>query len=122
MTKSRRQALGAWGEKTAAEFLRGQGYVILAYNLRTPHGELDLITQFEGMIVFVEVKTRATNTFGPPEESVTTRKQTHLLAASQYYMQEHPDLGGSWRIDVISIQYQGARKPPLITHFENALT
>ena len=72
--------------------------------------------------MFVEVKARATPTFGYPEEAVNLRKQTHLLASAQYYMQAHPELDGDWRIDVIAIQRLFPGKPPVITHFENAVS
>jgi putative endonuclease len=105
---------------------------ILERNARTPHGELDLVARQETPIspghleielvtVFVEVKTRTTNTFGHPEESVTARKQSHLLAAAQHYLQTHPDLEGDWRVDVIAIERYHPREEPAIHHFENAV-
>lgn len=121
------QQLGKWGEKLAAEFLVKQGYSILAENFYTPYGELDLIAeqvnQFnpdEKTIVFVEVKTRRSKSFGYPEDSVTPVKQEHLIAAAQYYLQEHPGLELDWRIDVIAIEYY-QDLDPVIQHFENAV-
>ncbi len=118
-----RQSLGQWGEQEAARYLAGHGYEILEHNHRTPHGELDLIARLPAAntIVFVEVKTRSTRTFGYPEESVNPRKQAHLLNAAQYYIQQHPDLTCTWRIDVIAIQRARPGQPAQITHFENAL-
>ncbi len=118
-----RQSLGRWGEQEAARYLASQGYEILEHNHRTPHGELDLIAWLPAAntIIFVEVKTRSTRTFGNPEESVDLRKQAHLLNAAQYYIQQHPDKTCNWRIDVIAIQRAGKGQPAQITHFENAL-
>lgn len=122
--KTHRQRLGNWGETQAARYLIGVGYDILTRNYRTPYGEIDLVSRQEtlegSVLVFVEVKTRSGQAFGYPEESITARKQEHLLAAAQYYLQQHSDWEGSWRIDVIAIQ---RRKPgaPQIQHFENAL-
>jgi putative endonuclease len=115
--------LGRWGEQEAASYLTGQGYEILERNHRTPHGELDLIARLPAAntIVFVEVKTRSTRTFGYPEASVDAGKQAHLLNAAQYYIQQHPDLTCNWRIDVIAIQRARQGGPAQITHFENAL-
>src|SRR3990170_3381994 len=101
---SSRQSLGRWGENQAADFLAGCGYAILERNARTPHGEIDLVAQQEesgrdGSVmttVFVEVKTRSSRAFGYPEESITPRKQAHLLSAAQAYLQEHPELVGDW--------------------------
>lgn len=128
---NRRQLLGRWGESLAAEYLIDKGYLVLERNVRTPYGEIDLICRLveEGVFpaaevhvtVFVEVKTRSTQTFGLPEESVTAHKREHLIAAAQSYLQDHPDLGDIWRIDVIAIQRLQPGKPPVIHHFENAI-
>jgi putative endonuclease len=127
-----RQSLGRWGEKLAAEYLAARGYKILESNARTPYGEIDLVacqdepgfseeSGLSSVTIFVEVKTRATRTFGYPEESVNPRKQAHMLASAQAYIQAHPQLGDHWRIDVIAIQRQPAGLPPLIRHFINAI-
>jgi putative endonuclease len=130
MTSSR-QLLGKWGESLAADYLLNLGYVVLERNVRTPYGEIDLIARLVEestfpaetvqVTVFVEVKTRSTQTFGLPEESVTARKRQHMIAAAQSYLQDHPDLGEIWRIDVIAIQQLQPDKPPTIHHFENAV-
>ena len=127
-----RQALGKWGEKLAAEYLQAQGYAILERNARTPYGEIDLVVRYEPaledanfeqpMIIFVEVKTRRTRTFGPPEVSITARKKEHMMASAQAYLQAHPELDGDWRMDVIAIENLKANQKPEITHFENAFT
>ena len=121
-----KQILGHWGEQVAVDFLCNQGYTLLARNVRTPHGEIDLIMQDIGeaqnTIVFVEVKARRTRLFGPPEEAVNWRKQAHLKAAIAYYMQHNPHPGLDWRVDVIAIEKFSDTDPPQVTHFENALT
>lgn len=131
MTSSR-QSFGRWGESLAAEYLTRLGYIILERNARTPYGEIDLVgfqpgremaplPGRENVVVFFEVKTRASTKFGPPELSVTPRKQAHLLAAAQYYLQGHPELNGSWRIDVIAIERFRMGETPVIHHFENVV-
>ena len=128
--KTRAQRVGRWGEKLAADYLCQSGYSLLEQNTRTSFGEIDLIacqppgddpTRSEPCIVFVEVKTRTNSSFGMPEESVTLKKQAHLLAAAQAYLQAHPELVGAWRIDVIAIRSAGPGHPPEILHFENAI-
>jgi putative endonuclease len=133
-----RQSLGRWGEDIAARYLSERGYLLLERNVRTRYGEIDLVMQDPGAplpsgqedgvspgnlptLVFVEVKTRSTRTFGHPEESVNPRKQAHLQNAAQYYIQQHPDLQCNWRIDVIAIQRAAGSQPAEIVHFENAL-
>jgi putative endonuclease len=127
MTKEN-QDLGRWGEQTAAAFLIKAGYTILAQNVRTTYGEIDLIArqdltlpQPQAIIVFVEVKTRRTRRFGLPEQAVAVKKQAHLCAAAAAYMQQHPELPQHWRIDVVAIQRRGVASPPEIGHFEDAV-
>lgn len=131
-----KQRLGRWGEQLAAGFLARQGYTILAQNARTTYGEIDLVaiqpvvsqnqtgaaSAPERIVVFVEVKTRSSTAFGLPEEAVSARKQAHMLACAQAYLQEHPELGADWRIDVVAIRTFPGRKPPEIVHFQNALS
>jgi putative endonuclease len=127
---NRRQSLGRWGENLAAEHLAAQGYTILARNVRTPHGEIDLIAfqpaqppNLAGTLVFVEVRTRASAALGAPELSVNPAKQEHIRLAVAHTMQQHPELapaGADWRVDVIAIQRYDAQTPAQITHFENA--
>jgi putative endonuclease len=117
-----RKNLGRWGEKTAESFLIRKGYQIMGKNVRTPYGEIDLIGEQGGMIAFVEVKTRSSTDFGLPEESITPKKQAHMVNAAEAYMQDHPDLGMGWRLDVIGIRKMPGNQPPEIVHFENVLT
>lgn len=116
------QPLGKWGEDCAARYLEQKGYSILARNIRTSFGEIDLLArQEEGDLVFVEVKTRATTKYGPPEISVDRRKQEHLIASISSYFQKHPEIEENWRLDVIAVERLKLGEPPVITHFENAL-
>jgi len=126
MIATRRQSLGKWGEALAAETLERRGYTLLERNARTPFGELDLVMHQGQVIVFVEVKTRRTRSygdtpsFGLPEESITRRKQEHLLHAAQAYLQSHPQLGDNWRVDVVAIRRAPGSQPEVV-HFENVL-
>ncbi len=126
MSKTR-QELGSWGEDIAAEYLLEQGYTLIARNVRTPYGEIDLVVQqfsntadHAPVTVFVEVKTRTSQAYGYPEQAITPKKQNHIISASQHYLQEHPDIIEDWRIDVIAIE-RYSDQPPIIHHFENAI-
>jgi putative endonuclease len=110
--------VGKRGEQVAAEYLEECGYRVLARNVRTPYGEIDLVTEKEGITVFVEVKTRTSASLGPPELAVTTRKQAHMLAAGEQYAQEHALQ--HWQIDVVAVRLRTGMNPE-ITHFERAL-
>jgi putative endonuclease len=119
--KTDRQALGRWGEDLAARFLEARGYRILDHNVRTPYGEIDLIASRDDTLVFIEVKTRSSTSYGWPEAAVTPKKQAHLLKAAQDYLLNHTDLPENYRVDVIAIQQSPGGGLPDIRHFENAL-
>ncbi|MGB7874825.1 MAG: YraN family protein [Anaerolineales bacterium] len=113
-----RQEIGQWGEGVAARYLEANGYNVVARNVRTPYGEIDIVAEKDGFISFVEVKTRTTSRFGPPEISVTPRKQEHMLAAAEHHAQENEI--DHWQIDVIAVEGRPG-KQPVFTHFENAI-
>jgi putative endonuclease len=113
---SRNQKIGQWGEALAADYLIEHGYEIIAHNIRTPFGEIDIIAKQEDIIIFVEVKTRTSHKMGLPEEAITMRKQEHMLACAQHYSAENGI--NHWQIDVLSVEGRPGVEP-LITHFEN---
>jgi len=112
------QRIGKWGEETAAEYLTQRNYEILARNVRTPYGEIDIIARQGDVTIFVEVKTRTSNKMGLPEESITPRKRQHMLAAADHYAAKNEI--DHWQIDVIAIEGKPGSKS-VITYFENAI-
>lgn len=105
------------GEQVAAEFLESQGMVIIASQYKKSFGEIDLIAQDGDEVVFVEVKVRATHTFGYPEDSVTPQKVRHILRVAQSYLEEKRQTESPWRIDVLAVEYY--QDPPKVTHLKN---
>ena len=104
----------------AAAYLERKGYHILERNYRTRDGEIDLIAQREGTVVFVEVKTAQNLSFGPPQCWVNCRKQDHLIRAAQAYLMGRGPGEDNCRFDVIAILVAG-RKTTL-THVVNAFS
>jgi len=102
MTRARRD-LGDFGERVAAAHLEANGYHIRERNFRVAEGEIDIIAERDGTLVFVEVRTRRGGSRGTAAESVTARKAAHLLAVAQAYAQERPDCPPDQRIDVIAL-------------------
>lgn len=96
--------LGKRGEAMAVAALRSKGYLILAKNWRYKRAEIDIIAKDpkENCLVFVEVKTRSTNYFGYPEESVTKQKIKLMAKAADAYLAHHP-FEADMRFDVIAI-------------------
>ena len=110
--------LGALGEDVAAEALRKHGYRVVARNHRCRRGEVDLIAEKGELLVFVEVRTRATAAFGGPEETVDARKQRRVIAAARDFLAQRRGPAKAARFDVIAV-VDGPGGPTL-THFENA--
>ncbi|MFN8413088.1 MAG: YraN family protein [Anaerolineales bacterium] len=113
------QKIGAWGESLAAEYLTKRGLEVIARNIRTPYGEIDIIAQQSELTIFVEVKTLTSSQNFFPEHNITPRKREHMLACAQHYSAEHEI--DHWQIDVIAIEGKPG-KEPVITYFENAIT
>lgn len=93
---------GIAGEEIAMEHLLKQGYRILARNWRHQHLEIDIVAATENLLVIVEVKLRAGNAFGTPEEFVTKSKQKKLIKAADVYIREN-SITTDTRFDVIAI-------------------
>lgn len=93
---------GAVGEILAARFLRERGYTILASNVHSRFGEIDIIAADRQYIAFVEVKTRSEAAIYAPREAVTKQKQQRILRTAALYLQQHPSELQP-RFDVIEI-------------------
>ena len=117
MTKHN-QRIGKWGEDVATKHLTQKGFEILGRNVRTPYGEVDIIAKKDEIFIFVEVKTRTSNKMGLPEESITPKKQEHMIACAEHYAAENEI--DNWQIDVISVEGKPGTEPR-ITYFENAI-
>ncbi len=118
MTPEKR--LGEWGEVEAQRYLEAMGYVFVERNYRAPEGEIDLVMQDGDIVAFVEVKTRSSNKFGSPEESVSKVKRQRLQRAAWAFLEEHEMLNASWRIDVVAIETSTNRTILRLDHYPNA--
>lgn len=98
-----RKRLGNAGERLAAQHLQRAGYVVRAMNYRCQVGEIDIVAEESGDIVFVEVKTRRSTAYGLPEEAITPAKQRKLIAAAQTYLDAEGCSQASWRVDVVAV-------------------
>jgi len=113
--------IGDRGEDLAASFLEENGYRVLERNYRFERNEVDLVCldpDQGGEIVFVEVKTRTGQGYGPPEASVTEEKKAALVEVSRAYLHERQLEGAPARFDVIGILLLDDE--PAIKHYENA--
>ena len=114
--KTSKQIIGAGGEQEAANYLSGLGCEILGRNIRTLHGEIDLVAQLGEIICFDEVRTLSPSRFAHPEQTITHGKQSQLLAAVEDYAQNHEI--DHWKIDAVAVEGKPGNQPT-IPHFEN---
>lgn len=98
------RTLGKAGEDAAVSYLLEHGYRIVERNFRCRLGEIDLIARHEGVLVFIEVKTRRSQTFGPAATAVTLKKQRHLIKASQVFLSRTGRQHDVCRFDVVTIE------------------
>jgi putative endonuclease len=95
--------LGDRGEAAAAAELEAAGLQILARNYRCPFGEIDLIANDGGVLVFVEVKTRSSAAFGAPRDAVTAAKRRKLARSASHYMLAHCEQECAYRADIVEV-------------------
>ena len=112
--------LGQFGEEKASEYLVSNGYAILCRNFRWKGGEIDIVAMDrtkEGLIVFVEVKTRRTKGFGLPCESVTAAKMRKIKRTINVYISIKRCAGYDYRVDVVEVLL--LNKKVYIRHLKN---
>ena len=120
MPPKSRKEVGDWGERIAQSFLRGQGYRILETNYRCPHGEADIVAKDGECLVFVEVKTRRSRSYGTPEESITPVKEARLSAVADHYLQSRAMTPAEYRVDLVTVEVEPPRRSPTVRLIKNA--
>lgn len=111
------QEVGKRGESLAANYLKNLGYSIIATNWRYSHYEIDLIAKDGNMLVVVEVKSRTSDQFSHPEDSVDKKKRGKLVKAAEAYIFNNNYIG-ELRFDILSIVFGQAE--PKILHIKDA--
>jgi putative endonuclease len=94
---------GLAGEEMAIKTLKRNGYRIVERNWRSRSGEIDVIAEDHGCLVFVEVKKRNSGRFGEAVDAVNEKKKKHLINAALFYMKEHHCFDRRARFDVVGI-------------------
>lgn len=96
------------GEDAACKYLINKGYKILERNFRKAYAEIDIIALHNNSLVFIEVKTRSSNSFGTPFDSISGSKLRLLSNAAKHYKYVlHPELPDDIRIDAIGVMVKG---------------
>ena len=114
-----RNKTGVWGEIFASRYLRDRGYEILSTNYVCRFGEIDVIGHKDGVICFVEVKTRNEKTTVRPVEAVDEGKEERLRLTSRNFM-AFTKTDAQPRFDVCEVYLDDNNKPVNINYIENA--
>lgn len=117
----KRRDTGILGEKLAKDFLKKRGYRIIETNYRCRAGEIDIVAKHKDALAFIEVRTKTSQEFGSPEESITPAKRARLRATAADYRQTHDNLPPLWRIDVVVVEMNQEGKLSRIELIENAV-
>ncbi|GMV04772.1 MAG: UPF0102 protein [Gemmatimonadota bacterium] len=116
-------ALGRWGEARAARYLERRGWTVLARNYRFGRREVDLVVRRGPLVVFVEVKTRAGEGFGAPQEAITRLKRREVEAVAAHFLARHGLQEAPVRFDAVAIvvgRRGGGRTEVALEHLEDA--
>ena len=113
-----RQQLGNEGESLACIELEKLGYSIIERNYRTRSGEIDIVANDAGTVVFVEVKTKTSGDFGDPVEEVTAQKQRQIVSMGGYYATYCCPPDTPCRFDVVTVDL--SMPPPRIILYKDA--
>lgn len=100
---------GLQGQKAAETFLRSKGYTILERNYRIRSGEIDIIAAQDTYVVFIEVKTRNSLTYGYPCEAVNHKKQQKIINTAHHYIATKICADGDFRFDVVEVLWQNGQ-------------
>jgi len=112
-------AFGKSAEDMAEQMLRKKGYRILERNFRVAGGELDLIADDQGILVFIEVKARRGQDFGGAPYAITARKKQQIIKLASCYLSQRDLINQHCRFDAILVVGTNEHSPQL-THIEQA--
>ena len=113
-----RQQFGQASEQMVAAFLKRNGYRIIERNYRTQVGEIDIIAKQNGVLVFVEVKARRSDSYGNPKRAITPAKRRKISMAALVYLKSNGGVDQRARFDVVTVQSATGR--PKIEVIRNA--
>lgn len=114
-----RGQIGCYGQQLAVEYLGRKKYQIKAENFRAPQGEIDIIADHDGQLVFVEVKTRLSEKYCLPEEAVSERKREKMMQTALNYLEQQQVNHDNYRFDIVAIVIDKANKKAVIRHHKN---
>ena len=118
MAKTYRQAIGSWGEDLALKWLIDKDYELIQRNFRHQNDEIDLVMRKDKVIVFFEVKTRRSDSYGLAEFSITPKKLSALFRCINHYLVEQKLEDMEWQLDLLVVEKFNKDEDAEILHFE----
>ena len=112
--------IGSFGEALAREYLISKGYKILNMNFRNKFGEIDIICKKNNLLIFCEIKSRYSNSFGSPIESITCYKQKQIIKLSELYLISKKYYNFNVRYDIIEVIFNTITSSHIINHVQDA--
>ena len=101
---NRLQAFGKAGEALALRYIKKKGYKVLEQNYICPVGEIDIVAKDKKTIVFIEVKTRRSMSYGSARFAITPHKQRKISMTALYYLKSREQMDQDARFDVVTVQ------------------
>lgn len=112
--------IGKYGESIAIDYLKSNGYRILNMNFRCKLGEIDIISLYNDIIVFTEVKSRFSRNYGNPCDCVNYKKQKRIITTAEYYISKNSRHNYFFRFDVIEVFFNTKKDTYNINHITDA--
>lgn len=118
--RSYNKDIGSFGEALARDYLISKGYKILNMNFRNKFGEIDIICKKNNLLIFCEIKSRYSNSFGSPIESITCYKQKQIIKLSELYLISKKYYNFNVRYDIIEVIFNTITSSHIINHVQDA--
>jgi putative endonuclease len=115
-----RISLGRVAENLAAEYLERFGMRVLVRNWRRREGELDIVAQDWGTLVFVEVRSRSGEASGHALEAITPRKRAQVIRSARIYLSEEKWQASGFRFDVVGVTFSTDGRTPVLDYVPDA--
>ena len=115
------QETGRLGELAARRHLEALNYAVLETNARKGRNEIDIVAEDDGVLVFVEVRSRRSRNMGTPEESITPQKGRRMLEAAHQYLADTGNWERPWRIDIVAVEIDRLDRVARLSVIPNAL-
>ena len=113
--------LGNFGEKIAKNYLIRHGYSIINANVKLSYQELDLVASRDGLLGFIEVKTRISQFFGPAENAFGRIKAERFRRGAEMYLRKNNILADNIRLDLITVDIDQYTKTAKIKHYQDVV-